>query len=53
MCNKCNDNKVVNGIDREGKLFKGKGIILTNANADNSKVIKDNPVLDKEGRVDK
>lgn len=48
-----NDNKVVNGIDREGKLFKGKGIILTNANADNSKVIKDNPVLDKEGRVDK
>jgi hypothetical protein len=53
MCKECNENKAVNGIDMEGKLFKGKGIILTNANADNSKVIKANPVLDKEGKVDK
>ena len=54
MCNKCEIRtyyKAVNGIDRDGKLFKGKGIILTNANADNSKAIKANPVLDKEGRI--
>ena len=38
MCKKCNDKS--SGIDRDGRLFKGKGIILTNANADNSKVIK-------------
>jgi len=50
MCKKCNDKS--SGIDRDGRLFKGKGIILTNANADNSKVIKNNSsVLDANGRI--
>jgi hypothetical protein len=50
MRKKCKNN-VVYGVDKDGKLFKGKGIILINPNADNKKVIKNNSILDDDGKI--